>query len=306
MTGGRGGRVPVPGATETRAKLACLYAGAVWGLFWIPLRAMEDAGLHSLWVTTMYFLVPTMCMLPMLCLRWRSIRRGGVPLQLTVMACGAALTLYSASIVFTEVVRALMLFYLMPVWGFLLGRVFLKERITAVRVAAMGTAALGMLTLFGLGAGLPLPRNAGDWMGLAAGMVWAVAAVRIRMHEDHPTADLTVGFFLWGLILSAAISLVLAPEHMPGLQPAAQVLPMLIGFALLVVIPGTFAALWGPKFLNPGVSGLLYMTEIVVGMISVALLAGEPFGGRELAGVILIAGASLLEPLTILAKRSVK
>ena len=247
MTGERGGWVPMPGAIETRAKLACLYAGAVWGLFWIPLRAMEDAGLHNLWVTTMYFLVPATFMLPLLGLRWRSIRRGGVPLQLTVMACGAALTLYSASIVFTEVVRALMLFYLMPVWGFLLGRLVLKERITAVRVAAMGTAALGMLTLFGLGAGLPLPRNVGDWMGLAAGMVWAVATVRIRMHEDHSTADLTVGFFLWGLILSGAVSILLAPEHMPTLRQAVPVLPMLIGFALLLVIPGTCAALWGAE-----------------------------------------------------------
>ena len=26
------------GSFETKAGLACLYAGAVWGLFWIPLR----------------------------------------------------------------------------------------------------------------------------------------------------------------------------------------------------------------------------------------------------------------------------
>jgi hypothetical protein len=26
------------GSIETKAGLACLYAGAVWGLFWIPLR----------------------------------------------------------------------------------------------------------------------------------------------------------------------------------------------------------------------------------------------------------------------------
>ena len=26
------------GSIETKARLACLYAGAVWGLFWIPLR----------------------------------------------------------------------------------------------------------------------------------------------------------------------------------------------------------------------------------------------------------------------------
>ena len=60
----------MPVAIETRAKIACLYAGAVWGLFWIPLRAMEDAGLHNLWITTIYFLVPAMCMLPVLGLRW--------------------------------------------------------------------------------------------------------------------------------------------------------------------------------------------------------------------------------------------
>ena len=36
---------------ENRAKLACLYAGGVWGLFWIPLRALEEAGINGLWVT---------------------------------------------------------------------------------------------------------------------------------------------------------------------------------------------------------------------------------------------------------------
>ena len=42
------------------------------------------------------------------------------------------------------------------------------------------------------------------------------------------------------------------------------------------------------------------MTEIVVGAISVALLAGEPFGIRELTGILLIAGASMLEPILAL------
>ena len=291
-------------AIEARAKFACLYAGAVWGFFWIPLRALEGAGLHSLWITTIYFLVPFICVLPVLGLRWRSILRGGLALQLTVLASGAALTLYSASIVFTDVIRALMLFYLMPIWSILLARVFLKERITLIRVVAMGLAILGMLTLFGLGTGFPVPHNSGDWMGLAAGIFWACAMVRIRMHDDHAAVDLTAGFFTWGVILSAAFSLALAPEHIPSLRQTAPVLPLLIGFVLFLVIPGTYASLWGPKFLNPGVSGLLFMTEIVVGAISVALFAGEPFGSRELIGVILIAGASLVEPFTSIMRKS--
>ena len=62
--------------------------------------------------------------------------------------------------------------------------------------------------------------------------------------------------------------------------------------------------LWGPKYLSPGIVGLLLMTEIIVGAISVALLAGEPFGIRELIGVLLIAGASMLEPLLALRRTS--
>ncbi|MGB7271230.1 MAG: DMT family transporter [Albidovulum sp.] len=288
---------------ETRAKLACLYAGCVWGLFWIPLRALTDAGLHDLWVTTVYFLVPACLVLPILLLRWRSIWRGGVNLQLTVIASGAALTLYSASIVFTDIVRALMLFYLMPIWSILLARVVLGEQITAIRIAAMGLALAGMLILFGLGVSFPVPHNAGDWMGLAGGIFWAITMVRIRIHEsENASIDLTIGFFAWGLILSTGVALCLAPGHIPSFAQAPAVLPLLVLFMVFLVIPATFASLWGPKFLNPGIVGLLFMTEIVVGAISAALLAGEPFGYREAVGVTMIAGASLLEPLASLRR----
>jgi drug/metabolite transporter (DMT)-like permease len=62
-------------------------------------------------------------------------------------------------------------------------------------------------------------------------------------------------------------------------------------------VPGAYAAVWGPKFLNPGLVGILFMTEISVGSITAALWAGEPFGMREVVGILLIAGAGLLESL---------
>jgi drug/metabolite transporter (DMT)-like permease len=76
-------------------------------------------------------------------------------------------------------------------------------------------------------------------------------------------------------------------------------LPMLTVFVVLLVIPETFASLWGPKFLNPGVVGLLFMTELVIGSVSAALWASEPFGLREVFGVILISGVSLLKPVKL-------
>jgi len=285
----------VTSSLETKAKIACLYAGACWGLFWVPLRALEDAGLHQLWTTVVYFLIPTLCLLPVLIWRWRQVVQGGLSFQLTVIASGLALTCYSASIVYTEVVRAILLFYLMPIWSTLLARFVLGEAITSARIVAIGLAALGMLTIFGLGLSFPVPRNVGDWLGLAAGMFWAITMVRLRRDDERSSVDLTVGFFVWSLIISTCAALMLAPSEIPSLAQTLPVMPLLLIFMALIVLPGTYASLWAPKFLSPGLASLLLMTEVVVGAISATLLADEPFGTRETIGVLLIVSASFVE-----------
>ncbi|MBL8709693.1 MAG: DMT family transporter [Rhodospirillaceae bacterium] len=282
---------------ERRAALACLYAGAAWGLFWIPLRALEEAGLHGLWITVVYFLVPTLCLAPIFLWRWQHVRRGGFDLQLTAMISGGALLLYAISIVYTDVVRAMLLFYLTPIWGTLLGRIILKESVTPLRIVAIVLAMIGMLTIFGLGVRFPAPQNVGDWMGLASGILWAIASVRLRLDGTHSTVEMTIGFFQWSLIFAGAAALFLAPSDAPSLAQSLPAMPLLMVFVLLLILPGTYAALWGPKFLSPGIVGLLFMTEIVVGSISAAWLSGEPFGLREMLGVALITGAGLLEPV---------
>ena len=287
---------------ENRAKLACLYAGGVWGLFWIPLRALEEAGLHGLWVTVIYFLVPTIFLIPVGILRAKYLKLGGLNLQITGMISGGALMLYATSIVYTDVVRAMLLFYLTPVWGTILGRFFLREVVTPLRIFSMVIAIIGMLTIFGLGVKFPIPQNAGDWMGVASGLLWAIASLRIRLNQNASAIDMTVAFFLWATIFSILIAVVLAPFHIPSIVQISPAMPLLLIFVLLLILPGTLASLWGPKFLNPGLVGLLFMTEIVVGSISVALLAGEAFGPREVIGIILISSASMLEPITSILK----
>ena len=117
-------------SVELKAKLACLYAGAVWGLFWIPLRALEEAAINGLWITVVYFLIPTICLIPVVLLRWQHVKKGGISLQLTTMLTGGALLLYSSSIVYTDVVRAMLLFYLTPIWATILARIFLGDLIS--------------------------------------------------------------------------------------------------------------------------------------------------------------------------------
>jgi drug/metabolite transporter (DMT)-like permease len=282
---------------EFRAKLACLFGGAVWGIFWLPLRRLEADGFPGLWGSALFFLVPALLLLPIGILRHRAAAAGGIGLQLTAVASALSLGLYAIALVFTDVIRAMLLFYMTPLWSALLGRIVLKQPITAVRAFTMILALAGMLTMFGLGATVPLPRNVGDWLGLAAGLFWAVTAVRLRQDETNSALDLTLWGFQWCALLGVVAVLFLADTPMPGLGALERTLPWLVPVALLMVIPCALASSWGPKHIDPALVGILFMTEITVGGITAALWAGEPFGLRELMGVLLISGAALVDSL---------
>ena len=284
-------------STIALARFACLYAGAIWGIFWIPVRAINDAEIHGLWSSAIWFAVPTALLFPLVVLRFKSIKAGGLSLQITAFLSGVALLCYTLAFLYTDVVRAMLLYYLTPVWSTLLAAAILREAITWQRVVAIILAIIGMLVIFGLGLSFPIPRNIGDWLGILSGFVWAIAIVRIRKHEAHSAVDMTIGFFFWSMVTSFVLCFFLVSDQLPSIEKVFSVLPWLIPFIAIAVIPGAFASLWGPKYVSPGLAGLLMMTEIIFGSITAALFANEPFGGREIFGIIFISAASLFEPV---------
>ena len=291
--------------TETLAKLACAYSGVVWGLFWIPLRALDGSGITGAWATALFYLVPAVLFLPILVWRWRAIRAGGPGLLLTGLVTGIALVLYADGLVYTEVVRAMLLYYLTPVWSTLLARLFLGEAITPLRWLAIALGLCGLLVILGIDVGAPLPRNLGDWMALGAGIFWAVAAVRMRGDTKNHALEFTSLHFVLGAPVALLIALLpIAGAHAPpDAATATGVLPWLVPVLVIIVVPGSFAAMWGAYHLNPGIVGLLFMTEISVGTATAAIWAGEPFGLREIVGIVLITSAGLAESLPNLRMR---
>ena len=289
------------GRTETIAKLACAYSGVAWGVFWIPLRAMDQAGIVGAWATVVFYVVPLILLLPVIVWRWRLLVAGGLSLHLTGLCTGLALVLYADAVLYTEVVPAMLLYYLTPVWSTLLARLFLGEAITPLRWLTLALGFAGLYVILGGDSGIPWPSKIGDWMGLAAGIIWAVAAVRMRRDETNDSIEFTVVCFLWGCV--AALAIALSPLEGPALAPRWEViwplLPWLVPVLVLVVMTGTFAAMWGTPRLNPGTVAILFMTEISVGAVTAAIWAGEPFGAREVAGIVLITCAGLAESLPL-------
>jgi drug/metabolite transporter (DMT)-like permease len=290
----------------TAARWACIYAGLMFGIFWIPLRELEDAGFAGPWSTLMLCAVPLTLLLPVLWRRWRAVLAGHRRFHAASFLLGASFVLYANGFIYTTVVRTFVLFYLMPVWGFLLARLVIGDAITPVRGVSVIVALAGLLTIFGAEAGVPLPRNAGDWMAIISGFTWALASLMLLMDTESKAVDYGVGFFLYATAVAAAMGtgLFLADGPAPpGGDALLQALPWFVPVAALLILPAGFATVFGPMLLNPGTVGLLFMAEIAVGTVTAALWAGEPFGIRELLGVLLIAVAGLLEPVQGLLHR---
>ena len=292
-------------STEHLAMLAVAMSGLVWGTFWIPLRALDESGIMGVWAIVLFYLLPTILLVPIIVLRRRQLMQGGWSLHLAGMFAGSALVLYAASLVFTDVVRALLFYYLTPLWSTVLARIVIGEAITGARWGTIGLGLIGLLLILKADTGFGGTLRPGDWMGLASGVVWAIAAVWMKSDTDGNGADFALSYFVWGSV--AALALALLPlegsTQLPDWQTIGAVLPWIVPVVLILVIPPAFAIMWGATVLSPGLLAILFMTEISAGTITAAIWANEPFGPRELAGVALITAAGLLEPVLTLYRR---
>lgn len=291
---------------ENLAKVACTTAGAIWGLYWIPLRAVNAAGITGSWATTLFYLAPFLLLLPIAIFRWRHIIRAGWPLQWIAILAAVALVFYSNAFLYTDVIRAVLLYYLTPIWSALLARVWLKEPITRGRIIAIVLGLLGLLVILNVDRGFPVPRNAGDWMGLIAGLFWALTANVMRRDSGQYTLDVLISWFFWATVFALLFAMlpILDEPPVPKIRQVIEVLPWFLPVVVLMIIPMFYAITWGVPFLNPGTVGILFMAEISIGAISAALLTDEPFGRREVLGVGLITAAGLTEAFTVVLSSS--
>ena len=279
----------------TGPETAIAISGALWGLYWIPVRHLEASGVGVVWMTVGLFVVALALLVPVL-IRHPPARAVFTPRMLaTGLLTGSSFVLYSVSIVLTEVVTAILLFYLSPVWATVLGRVLLAERFTVSRVAALVLGLGGLWVVLGGESGLPLPRNPGDWCALTAGLTWALGTLRV--HQDAAISPIahTGALFVGGAVVIAIVALLPAMEAPVPAATAPAVAIVLVTAVLSVLSAG--GILWGARLISPGRAGLLLMMEVITGLASAALLAGEPFGPAQIVGSMLIVAAALVEVL---------
>ncbi|MCB0153919.1 MAG: DMT family transporter [Anaerolineae bacterium] len=275
-------------------------AAAIWGLFWIPLRVFESHGLDPAWVILSQFIAPLALLGPFAL--WRLLRRQrtGIEQYGTGLLVGAGVVMYCESLLLTDVVRSLILFYAMPAWGTLVEVGLMGRQFTLWRGVTLGLSLTGLLTILGLGNLLSFSMNIGDLMALLSGIIFTFGAWRVRQATlEISVFEQVFAFFFFGSMVALALSLLplAALGQPPTFDQLITLAPWIVLMAVGILIPAMWGLYWGSRYVDPGRLGILLQLEAVVGIGSAALLAGEPFGSREAMGALLVVCAGLIEVL---------
>lgn len=274
---------------------AVALCGAMWGIFWLPLRTIEAEGVGGGWISLIFNGLGLLSALPWL--MRRNAWAGFSDQMINGLLLGTAFSLYTVSLVMTDVIHAILLFYMTPVWSTLAGWLLFRERLDLGRVLAIVMGLGGLWAVLGVSGGLPLPRNAGDGVALVSGMFWAAGTMRSFRRPSDRIALPVFTFSLGGVISSAIILAGAAAigAHLAQVGDLLAMLPWIVLFGLVFFVPPNFLVLWAAQRIDPARVGILLMTEALFGTLSAALLSGEPFGLSTAIGTALIVSAGLIE-----------
>jgi drug/metabolite transporter (DMT)-like permease len=284
----------VPSKQNVLPVAGVLSGALVWGLIWYPYRELQAIGVSGPMATLLTYLLAMLCggfMLPRV---WRERASFGWWGLLLVLSAGWANFGYVLGMLQGEVMRVLLLFYLAPVWTILFSFWILGERLNRYGYFVVALSLGGaMVMLWKPQLGLPLPQNLSEWLGLSAGMGFALSNVTSR-GAAHLSVE-AKSFSLW--LGTAALTLpFLLWQGGAGGQVAAISLPswLLLATMGLVLCATSFAVQYGVTHLSANRAVVLFLFELVVAAVSSYFLAAEAMGWREWAGAVLIVSASLL------------
>ncbi|HEY7689832.1 MAG TPA: DMT family transporter, partial [Dongiaceae bacterium] len=282
--------------SATFPSLAIAASGLLWGLWWIPLRQVEDAGLRGAWASILIFGLCALLTFPLaLRGRWPTKAQLGNLLLMGVMS-GITLALWNFALLTGSVVRVTLLFYLAPVWGTLFGFLFFHLPLRGFRVLTIAFGFAGAVILLGLEGLGSAPLSLADGAALISSIAFALTATYSRKLGGDITGwqKTFVSGSMGALFAVPLLALPLAA----GAPPTPEIIDSVALFLLICMIWQVLLAwlvMWGSGFVEPGRVTVLLLLEVVGAAVSAAILTDEPFGWREILGCIFIVGAGLIE-----------
>ncbi|HYF42338.1 MAG TPA: DMT family transporter [Ramlibacter sp.] len=282
------------GAKAALPALALAFNAFVWGVSWWPFRELQGHGLHPLWATAGVYAVSLACLLAWRPRAWQGLA-AHPGLWLLMLASGMTNVGFNWAVTVGDVVRVVLLFYLMPAWAVLLAWLLLGERPTGRALLRLLLALAGVAVVLKTpGTAWPLPESLADWLALAGGFCFALTNILLRQLRGAPASTRIFAMFTGGTLTAAGAAMlgmgggwVAAPPLLPG--PA-----LALGLALsLGFLAGNMALQFGAARLKAQTTALVMLSEVVFASVSSVLAGASEVSWRTwLGGALILATAA--------------
>ena len=282
--------------TDRTASLLLFFGAAFWGLYWLPVREIEAAGLSASFSVGLFNACPLVVLIPIILFDFRRQRQSFAPALLIGTLMGIGLGLYATGLVVSSVIRVTMLFYLTPIWSTIIGVIWLSEHLSIGRIIAVLLGLVGLWLLLAGGGLNGQPLNYGDYFALIAGVLWGFGAAGMKRWPDAPTAMTSTVQFVAVTVFCLVSGLLVFHDPWPTAEALQQALPVASLASILVLLPSIFVIFMAAKQLFPGRVGILMMSEVLVAILSATiLLPEETLSLWQWTGGVIVIAACLIE-----------
>jgi len=266
----------------------------VWGVSWWPFRALQSLGLHPLWATAFIYLFALLGLGLVRPRAWRGFIQHPT-LWWLVLAAGLTNVGFNWAVTVGDVVRVVLLFYLMPAWVVLLAWPLLGERPSAGSLLRLVLALSGVVIVLKTPASpWPVPESLADYLALMGGFCFALTNILLRKLNQTPGESRMLAMFAGGAVLATAVAVLGVAVPLPGAGMPWAGLVLLLSLAFLA---GNLALQYGASHLSASATSLIMLSEVVFASASSVLLGAAVLSTRTLLGGSLIVLASLLSVL---------
>jgi drug/metabolite transporter (DMT)-like permease len=287
------------------AVLALTFNALVFGLSWWPLRQLDILDLHPLWATAGVFLLATLVLTLVQPVGWLSFKQYP-SLGWLMLASGLTNVGFNWAVTTGDVVRVVLLFYLMPTWSLLLAWWLLGERPTRGALARLSLALVGVvLVLKTPDSPWPLPQDLPDLLALLSGFTFALTNIWLLRLQHTPASGRMLAMFGGGAVMAvccavlATLSGVITPTltlPVPSAELLARVLawaPWALGLSAAFLL-SNFALQYGAARLSAHTTAMVMMSEVVFASVSSVALGASALTWRIALGGGMIVAAALL------------
>ncbi len=281
------------GRLKNSLPVASILMGAVfWGLLWWPLKYFAGWGLSGNLVGMTAYSLVGLVALPIVWKQWSAWREEWLLLLLIGLFFAVANITFTTALMQGEVVRVMLLFYLLPAWGALGGVLVLGEKLSQKRRLAIVLSLAGVFVIMGGGDVFNAPLSEVDLMALAAGFCLSATGVVNKLAVKIPIASRSFIPFIFCPPL-ALLGNYFVPTPMPEMSLMMWLL--LAAFAFIWLFGATIFTTFGVTHIEASRASILQVTELFVAIISATMIGGEVLEMKEYIGGSLIIIATLIE-----------